>query len=328
MKKFIPTLFLLFLISQYCISQEKVVIGVSSPFLKSQEVNAVFYHSQFIFELLSNSTSDKYTFEAINSEAVDDENTYMQYCIDEAQRNKYDYLLYSDVYIIKDNLYFKVTLKNPYTDVILFVKLFTEKNDFYVNEYLTQNSDYIVDKINKLEIPRVKNKKLKTKPVVKEEPVYEVPEIFRHEFFVANGFLKNHPATMSMFSWYTGYGFMPFNYFNIEGAFFWGAANFENEFNIRSDLFSNFFMGTYFSFHLFLPGVVEPGIGIRLETGYLFDKRAYLSLPIELCIKVYMTKRNVLRIYGTFQYTYYNLNDLVWENNFIIGFMIGYGWKI
>jgi hypothetical protein len=295
--------------------------------MKNQEVNSIFYHSQFIFELLSNNTNEKYLFEALNVDNKESESEYIRICIEESQKNKFDYLLYSDVYTIHNIIYFKVVLKNPYNDEIVIDLLYSEKNDFYVNEYLTENAKEIIQKINDLNLQKVKNKKVKFKEDQVTQEI-EVKEPSKHEVFIMNGFFKNNPTIMSLFSWYLGYDYSPIRNFNIESAFFWGSGYTENSMEFKSEFFSEFFFGTYASIHLFLPGIIEPSLGIRIETGYLINENAYLSLPIDMGIKIYMTKKNVLKINSSFQYTYFNINNRVWENNFIIGIIIGYAWKI
>jgi hypothetical protein len=319
-------LFLILFIPYLCFSTEKVLIGVSPPFLKNQEVNSIFYHNQFLFEILSIYNNENYSIEIINAELNDDETIYNQNCIDVCKKNNFDYLLYTSVYTINDKLFFKFILKNPYNNIILMENLYIENNDYYINEYLTKDTIDIIKLINEKNLQIVKNKKSNINITKKDQSELIIES--KHELFILNGFFKNNPLSVSFFSWYLGYNFVPFNFFYIEACFFWGSGNYSSDFLLDSKVFDNFYLGGYGSFQFFLDGIVQPSIGLRFEFGYVLNNIAYFSIPIDLGIKIKISNKDSIKINSSFQYTFLNFSNLAWEKGYTLGFLIGYARKI
>ena len=128
MKQFIILIFLL--VHRFKLySEEKVIIGISPPYLRNENSATMFYNKQFLFEMLFKSSSDKFTFEIINiiEPDIKIESSYLKNCKRGAINNGYDYLLYSSVYSNDFYLFFKVQLLNPYTDEVIFLKVIVSK---------------------------------------------------------------------------------------------------------------------------------------------------------------------------------------------------------
>jgi hypothetical protein len=322
---------LLFIINLFCISQEKVVIGISSPFMKNQDVNTIFIHKQFVFELLSNYNSEKYNIEIITSEISDDEKLYLKNCKLESRKIDIDYLLYSVVYTINSNIIFKILLINPYEDNVILTKIFNEKSYLNINEILSEKTQEIINMIEEKELVKVKNKQKTKDEINKNESQNkqnEVKKELKHEIFLSNGFFKNTPLANSLFTWYIGYNFTPFKFLSVETSFYWGGGSFGKEFNFTSSTFDEFLLGGYTGLYFFIDNIVSPQFGIRLEFSYIVNRDAYFFIPIDLGLKIFITRENVLRINSTFQFTYLNFGNLIWEKSYIIGLIIGYARKL
>ena len=135
---------------------------------------------------------------------------------------------------------------------------------------------------------------------------------------------------MSFFNWYMGYNFIPFKFVRIEGAFFLGAGGIENRFDFKNiNYFENFFLGTYGAFYFFLSGFfIEPFAGFKIEISYVVNDFVYFYMPIDFGLRIFMSKKDSIRIDSNFQFSAFNINKVEWENFFIIGFLIGYARKI
>jgi len=318
----------IFLITFISYSQEKVVIGVSSPFMKNQDVNTIFINKQFVFELLSNFNSEKYSLEINTTEYSTDEENYIRSCKNEAKKNKYDYQLFTTVYSLNENLFVKIILINPYDDLIIYSKYFKNKIDLNVNEVLQETTLEISSFFDNNIIVKVKNKDKKNSESDERENISIQKKEYMHEVFIMNGFLKSNPLSVSFFNWFIGYNITPFSFFSIETSFFWGCGEYDKSFNISKNVFKDFYLGGYNAVYLFIANTISPTFGLRLEFTYLFGQELAFGLPIDIGIKIFMTPENVLRINSSFQFVHLNCNNLTWERSTTIGISIGYARKI
>jgi len=326
-KKIIVLIILFFSAINLC-SEDKVFIGVPPPFMNNKEVNTFFINKQFVFELLSNYTSEKYFFEILNIENIDVENKYISNCKNEVRKNNEDYLLYTNVYSINSNLYIKLLLINPYNNEIIFSKYFQKIIELNINETLFEIIKESIVTIDSMKL--IKQKKTiekKKKEVVEKKYFRELNKEYKNEVFIQNGFLKNAPLIMTFFSWYVGYNFTPFKFFSLECCIFWGSGFQETGFSFKNNIFDNFFIGTYNAVYLFIPGIITPTFGLRFEVSYLINKDISFQLPIDIGFKLYINQSNAIKISSSFQFAYFSLNNISWNKSFTIGVMVGYARK-
>ena len=90
----------------------------------------------------------------------------------------------------------------------------------------------------------------------------------------------------------------------------------------------NFFIGQSAGLSFYLPFIVEPSLGLRFEINYIALDHIYFTFPIDLGLKIYITQKNAIKFNTSFQFITLDINDVVWEKNFMIGFMVGYAHKI
>ncbi len=334
MKKFLVLLFLIVHMF-YIFSEENLLIGISSPFLRNENSSTMFYNKQFSFEILFKNNSDKISYEIINIDEIDieKESEYIKTCKRIAINNGYDYLLYSSVYSNDLFLFFKVQLLNPYTDDVIFIKLFIKKIDYTLSETISDCSEEIINVINSSSLDRIQGKNLFKENIKKEEGAEEQLDQyatrFKHEIFFLNSFLKNHSNTVSLVEIYSGYNFSPFDFFSIEAALFWGYGFKDSDLSFsKITEETNFFIGQSAGFYFNLPLIVEPSLGLRLEINYIINDHFYFTFPIDLGLKIYIRQKHAIRINTSFQFITYDINDFKWSYNFMIGFMVGYALKI
>ncbi len=73
---------------------------------------------------------------------------------------------------------------------------------------------------------------------------------------------------------------------------------------------------------------IEPFAGIKIELSYIVNDFVYFYLPIDLGIRIFIAKKDCIRIDTNFQFSSLNINYGVWTNFFIVGFLFGYARKI
>lgn len=316
----------------FCI--EDIKIGISPPYKKNTTSFTVFYNKQFIFEFLANYENEDYKIEIINPIDFNSENEYYEKAIEMVFEKEVDYLLFSVVYEIDTYFIFKVILIDPYNENIIFNKMFKEEKVSFFNEKLLLNINELIKILKDISLQKVYKKNIFNKKNIKkkEEDLFsfENKDLSKHEIFVQNGFLKIQPKIMSFFNYYIGYNFTPFKFFKIEGTFFLGSGDLISNFEFKSNnYFSNFFFGTYGAFYFFLSGFfIEPFAGCKIELSYIVNDFVYFYLPIDFGIRIFVSKKDCIRIDSNFQFSAFNINKLIWENFFIIGFLIGYARKI
>ena len=133
---------------------------------------------------------------------------------------------------------------------------------------------------------------------------------------------------MSFLEFCSGYNFSPFDFFSIESGIFLGGGYLDIDFNLNNIILDKLFLGGYAAFYLFLSGIVEPSVGLKFEFCYVLNNDVCFSFPIAFGLKFYINPKNIIRFDTSFQFIYYDFNKLVWKNNFVIGFLIGYAKKI
>lgn len=311
-------------------NNEKTVIGIAPPFMKVKNVNTMFFHRQFIFEFLSDFPETIYDLEILSPSNSENEIDYLSSCISQGFKFEVDYIIITKVYSIDENVFFEFNVLNPYNNRIVFSKFYDNANIPNINEFLIDTSEKIVRLLSLKEFPKIKQKGhfVSKKNEDKTKNLVEDKTFYKHEVFVMHGFFKNTPRVMSFLSCYMGYNFTPFNFFNIEASFFFGEGYKENNFSFDNINLNSFYLGGYGSFCFFIPGIVQPGISLRFEVSYIINDIVCFSIPLDLGIKFFVTKENVLRISSSFQFNYLNTTTLEWDKNFIIGIMVGYARKI
>ena len=315
-------------------SENKVIIGISPPYLRTENSATIFYKKQFSFEILFNSNSDRFNFEILDIGEPEDnkESLYLKECKKNTINNGYDYLLYSSVYSNDFYLFFKVQLLNPYDDDVIFLKIFVKKIDYKISETISECSDEIIKNLSNYKLVEIQRKELyreKVKEEGNEEQLDQYAVKFKHEIFYLNSFFKNHSNMLSLFEIYSGYNFSPFDFFSIEAAFFLGFGFKDTDLSFSQFEEGNyFFIGQSAGFNFYLPFKVEPSLGLRFEINYIVLDHVYFTFPIDLGLKVYITQKDAIKFNTSFQFITFDINDLSWEKNFMIGFMIGYARKI
>lgn len=334
MKKYI-ILALLVIVYFNIFSEDNIIIGISPPFLRNESSSTMFYNKQFSFEMLFKNESEIFTLEIINIDDPDNkiESVYIKSSKDNTINNTYDYLLYSSVYSNNLFLFFKVQLLNPYNNDVVFVKMFVKKIDYTIGETISECSDEILEMIKNSNLVKIKNKNtFKTKinkEKTSEEQLDSYAMKFKHEIFFLNSFLKTHANFVSFLELYSGYNFSPFDFFSIEGAFFFGWGFKDTDFSFINVNMNSFLIGQSAGIYLFLPfTIVEPSVGLRAEINYIILDHFYFTFPIDFGLKIYINQKHAIRINTSFQFIVLDINEVSWKNNFLIGFMIGYARKL
>ncbi|HOV15708.1 MAG TPA: hypothetical protein PK771_15575 [Spirochaetota bacterium] len=310
--------------------KEKIVIGIAPPLIRNKNVTTIFMNRQFIFEFLSLFPDNIYDVEILTPKVSENENEYLNNSFNEGFKIEVDYIAVSKVYIVNNKIFFEFNIINPYNNIVYFSSLYSKTMTENMNDFLLEITDKIIKSINQLKLEKIKNKNsnIKKKNIDNVDKIVEDKTFYKHEVFILNAFLKNTPKIMSFLSWYIGYNFTPFNFFNVETGLFLGTGFKENEFSFDKIGINDFFVGGFGSVGFFIPGIIQPSINLRLEFGYIVNDIAFFSLPVDLGIKIFVTKENVIRINSSFQFNYLSFNSLLWEKNYIIGIMVGYARKI
>ena len=322
--------FLLFLINISIYSNNNPSIGIASPYTINNNAATIFFNKQFTFELMSNIILDSYNFEVVITENIRNEILYYNQSKEFVIEKNYDYLFFSKVYTLEKFLFLKIVIVNPYSDEIIFSKLFKLKNDFNINETLSEVTKNIIKILDDLNLPQIKVKKIKVeKQEEKDDILLELQKKLKNEFYIQNGFLKTTPKVISFLNWYFGYNFSPFKFFDLGGGFFYGCGKIERKFNFSNINNEYFFIGTNTGISFFLPGfIVEPLIGVKLELCYVINKELDLYIPIDIGLRIYLRKENYLKINAVFQFTSFDIFKTDWHNNYLIGIYFGYAKKI
>lgn len=333
MKKIITALCVIF-INLYAHSSNAVSICLSPVYIVNDNAVTLFYNKHFSFEILfSYEQNDRYEVEILAVDYDENENKYLRQCKAKAVENGFDYLLYSNVYSSEKNLFFKVQLINPYNNIIEFSNLYVKNNDYSINESLAECAGDIIETLNSKELKQNEKlvftvKKNRVEDITNKESVFQSRMKYSHEVFVLNGFFKTHANVMTFMEICTGYNFTPFDFFAIEGALFLGMGDPDSNIELNKLTYKNFFIGTYIAFNIYYSGIVEPNVGLRLEIDYVVQNDVYFSIPFDFGLKFYINSGHAIRINSSFQFTCFNLATMAWENNFVVGFFIGYAKKI
>ncbi len=192
-------------------SEDKIIIGISPPFLKNESATTMFYNKQFSFEMLFKNDSEVFSLELVNVDETDNEveSAYIKSSKVNTINNSFDYLLYSSVYSNNFYLFFKVQLINPYNNDVIFLKLFIKEIDYTISESISECTDEILELIKNSNLTKIKNKTAYIVKIKKEKSSEEQLDTyamrFKHEIFFLNSFLKNHANFVSLLELYSGY---------------------------------------------------------------------------------------------------------------------------
>lgn len=330
MKKKFLLLILLFTIN-YIYSREIINYGISYPFIQNETSEIIFLNKQFPFEIIFNNENEQNQYNLIRLDEEVNETKYLDLLKEYTINENYDYLILSNIYSNDNYIFFNIKLINPYSDIIIFSKLFINKIDYTINEFLTETVKKVLAEIDNLNLGKPEKFKIKEKDDEKKFDFVKTNIKFKHEIFILNGFFKNHSYSLSFLDLMVGYNFIPFDYFSIESGLFAGIGNSNKDFNINEININSGYLGIFGSFYFFIPAIVEPRVGIRFEFTYIIKNYFYFSFPIDFGLKIYINEKNIIRIDSSFQFTslqFKSVEEIGWQRDYIIGIMIGYAKKI
>lgn len=321
----------------YSQDEDLPVVGILPPYLLNESTGTVFFSEHFLFEMMAVVDSPKYTLEIISVPFADNEVEYFEAGKVEILRSRYDYLLYAKTYSVDDVIFFSVKLLNPYTNQVFFTRLYTSEIDFTITEKLNDICNQVALDMEEQEIVRVTSVK-KKQPYENQQEKKEVPETFtydkalKNEFFAMVGLFKNNPQTLSYLSVYLGMSFNIVENILFEFAFFSGGGQRSDVFQPEEGhRFDDFYFGGYFGIYIYSEGILEPNFGIRVDLLATPYRNILLSIPLDIGLKLYVTKKNVIRLRATFAISPYNVFDIYsgeWKKLHNFGILIGYGRKM
>ncbi len=335
MKKIIYILYFLFVFF-ICFSSP-VIIGIAEPYVFNKTNGTLFIQNNIIFELFTLLKSDQLELNSIST-SVSGLNNYRINNIQYAISNNFDYLILIETYSINNKIFIHIKLVDPYTNQNILIKNFNIEFDIKVNETIGIISTNIINELT--------NMKLKTKPkknsidISKEEKKdVENNDIIsdllimlnnypKNEIFFLNGFFKNNSEVFSMLNLYTGYSRYISDGFFFDAGFFGGFGTISNEFSFESSYFNDAFIGMFSGLHFYIKGIIEPNLGARVELTYTSKNNVTLSIPIDLGIKFFVYKKNIIRINTSFPLNSFDILNNKWEKKISLGIMVGYGFKI
>lgn len=332
--------FLIFLyLSFHIVAQDEdlPVVGIVPPLIINESTGTVFFNEQFLFEMMSVVESDKYSLEIISVPSYTDEVEYFEESKVEILRSGYDYLLYAKTYSLEDVIFFSVKLLNPYSNETFFSRIYSSEIDYTMTEHLSDICSQValdMEQQNIIKVATSKKNKLndQEREEKEREETFTYDKELKNEFFVMTGLFKNNPQTLSFISIYVGMSFNLLENILFEFAFFSGAGQ-------RSDVFQpdnsygldEFYFGGYFGIYVFSEGIMEPNFGLRLDLLATPYRNILLSIPLDVGFKLYVTKKNVIRVRASFAISPYNVFDIYsgeWKKLHNFGILIGYGRKM
>lgn len=329
MKKLFLIIFL-FLFSFITFSKE-INIGISEPFLSFISSEVVFLSRQFPFEILFENEKGVLNFYIIRLENSFSEFDYLKNLRLISLKEGYDYFVYSYIFLHKEKIIFLLKLINSSSGRVVYSSIFLKEKNILVNEFLLEIVKKFLSDIKNLEIYKEdKEKSMLSKEVVESLHKSEESKKLRHEIFLLNSFFKNHSFSFSLVDFNVGYGFNIFNNFCVESGIFFGLGEKSINFSIIRIKNKDLYFGPFFSFYIFYPFFIEPRLGIRFELTFFIDKTVCFSFPIDFGIKFFITKRNAIKLSSSFQITSLKINkdSVIWKEDYFIGIMIGYAFKI
>ncbi|HBI38483.1 MAG: hypothetical protein A2015_16340 [Spirochaetes bacterium GWF1_31_7] len=314
-----------------------VIIGIAEPYIFNKTNGTLFIQNNIIFELLTLLKSDQFEFSSISTSASS-LNNYRINNIQYAISNNFDYLLLIETYSISNKIFMHIKLIDPYTNQNIFIKNFNIEFDIKVNEAIGIISSNIIYELSNLTL-KIKQKKnivdvnKEEKKDIKNNDIISDLLIMlnnypKNEIFFMNGFFKNNSEVFSLFNLYTGYSRYISDGFFFDVGFFGGFGTISNEFSFESSYFNDAFVGMFSGLHFYIKGIIEPNLGARLELTYTSRNNVSLSIPIDLGIKFFIYKKNIIRINTSFPLNSYDILNNKWEKKISLGIMVGYGFKI
>lgn len=332
----------LFFVFQLSYSQSEVIaekgvatIGLATPFTYQINTETLIVKNNLIFELYSVNQTEHIYFKMIDIEKNDLEN-YENDSIDFAVRENCDYLFLFETYSAGSNIFVQARLLDLLNSDIVFIKTYKLYLDVKVNENITFISEDIVHNILKLDLKNnfnTMNKTMKRKDTKEEKEIenrvlFTFKDSLKHEIFFMNGFLKTNPQIFTVLSLYTGYSYYPNEFFFLDVGIMGGTGKFDNGFHFSEIGFHDMFIGGFTGLHFYIKGIIEPNIGARIELIYFSNHSLVLTIPFDIGVKIFISRKHVLRINTCFPINTFNLFNSKWDKKMVLGFMVGYGFKM
>lgn len=335
-------LFFYFLLFSSFMYAQSVSIGIVNPFLYQNSTETLLIKSNLVFEIFSADNEGRFYFKNITCKGA---------TFDELQQNAFSsagdediqYVFLFKTYKLYENIILQSYLFDIDKNQLLYSKNYPIEFNIKINESIAAVAEQIIDDILQLkfevrEAAKSKSEKKESKKVDDENADVESEKVrienlldketFKHELFVANGFLKVNSQTLTFTSLYTGYSFYAsdFIYMDVGGCIGFGKR--ENWFDFTEWQWNSFYGGGFGGVHFYLKGWFEPNIGARLEILYNDTGSVCLSVPFDVGMKIHLSKRHLLRISGVFPIMSLNLTNYQWDNQLTLGVLIGYGVKL
>lgn len=336
-------LFIFFLLySSFFMFAQSVSIGVVNPFLYQNSTETLLIKSNLIFEIFGTDNEGRFNFKNIACKGATFEEL-QQNAFSSAEEEGLQYIFLFKTYKLYENIILQSYLFDVNKNQLLYSKNYPIEFNIKINESIATVAEQIIGDILQLkfevrEVPKNKSEKKEIKKNNIENIDGESESIrienlldkenFKHELFVANGFLKVNSKTLTFTSLYTGYSFYAsdFIYMDVGGCIGFGKR--EKWFDFTEWQWNSFYGGGFAGVHFYLKGWFEPNIGARLEILYNNTGSVCLSIPFDVGMKIHLSKRHLLRISGVFPIMSLDLTNYQWENELTLGVLIGYGVKL
>lgn len=312
------------------VDNNRVKIGISQTYVKTENTYTMFIARNLIFDLVGRNSEDQYFEFAVQLEDIEKPHSdYEKSIFDESLHNGYDYAFVSTAYSSNEFLFLRIGVINPLTREVVYQSLYTVQTGINIYSEMDRISQEIIQGILLLNLQKVQ-RRFAPQNVINNETLTSFDEEMRtkHELFFQNGFLKVNSEVLSFTSIYTGYGFNPYDFMSLEVGLGLGGGYGTPAYDPENFRFDSFFVSIFHGLHVFIPGDYQPSIGLKAEFVYVAGDRFYFSLPIDLGIKIFVSGRNIIKINSSIQFTVLDLQDAVWINRITLGIMVGYARKI
>ncbi|MCH5149046.1 MAG: hypothetical protein J1G30_00105 [Spirochaetales bacterium] len=342
MRKNLFLFFYFLLFSSFFMYAQSISIGIVNPFLYQNSTETLLIKSNLIFEIFSVDNEGKFSFKNITCKgATFDE--WQQNAFSSAEDEDLQYVFLFKTYKLYENIILQSYLFDVEKNQLLYNKNYPIEFNIKINESIAFVAEQIISDIMQLhfDVKEVVKNKSEKKEMTKtdaentDEQAEKIrienlldKERFKHELFVANGFLKMNSGTLTFTSLYTGYSFYAsdFIYIDVGGCIGFGKQ--EKWFDFTEWKWNSFYGGGFAGIHFYLKGWFEPNIGAKVEILYNNTESVCLSVPFDVGMKIHLSKRHLLRISGVFPIMSLNLTNYQWDNKLTLGVLIGYGVKL
>lgn len=339
-KLFLIVYFLLYF--SFSIYAQSVSIGIVNPFLYQNSTETLLIKSNLVFEIFGADNEGRFNFRNITCKGATFEEL-QQNAFSAAEEEELQYVFLFKTYKLYESIILQSYLFDVTKKQLIYSKNYPIEFNIKINESIAAVAEQIIDDILQLkfevrELPKTKAEKKEIKKTNNENFDTESENVrienlldkesFKHELFVANGFLKVNSKTLTLTSLYTGYSFYAsdFIYMDVGGCIGFGKR--EKWFDFADWQWNSFFGGGFAGVHFYLKGWFEPNIGARVEVLYNNPGTVSLSIPFEVGMKIHLSKRHLLRISGVFPIMSLDLTNYQWENELVLGVIVGYGVKL